>query len=173
MNSDNYERCIKTKLIRNLPPNSVSRSTQQRNLPQCATQSSPISSRKSAVIDWLSDRGIPFSDRMSNPELCPSIKLHKPRFRTATTDALLAEHGHSVLRLPPYCPDLNLPNWYGRRSRNTTLERTSVSVLMMLWNWLSKSSVSSQGKNGARGVTTPVTANRITLRLEPVTDDIP
>jgi hypothetical protein len=35
------------------------------------------------------------------------IKLRKSRFKTFKIDALLAEHGHSVLRLPPYHPDLN------------------------------------------------------------------
>jgi transposase len=33
--------------------------------------------------------------------------LRKPRFKTFKIDALLAEHGHFALRLPPYYPDLN------------------------------------------------------------------
>jgi hypothetical protein len=68
----------------------------------------PASScRKSAMIDWLSDHGIPFSDRMCKPELYSLIKLRKPRFKIFKIDALFAEHGHSALRLPPYHPDLN------------------------------------------------------------------
>jgi hypothetical protein len=59
------------------------------------------------MIDWLSDRGIPFSDQMCKPELHSVIKLRKPRFKTFKIDALLAEHGPSVLRLPPHHPDLN------------------------------------------------------------------
>jgi transposase len=33
--------------------------------------------------------------------------VHKPQFKTFKVDALLAEHGHSVLYLKPHCPDLN------------------------------------------------------------------
>jgi transposase len=59
------------------------------------------------MIDWLSDRGISFSDRMCKPELYSLNKLRKPRFKRYKIYALLAEHGHSALRLPPYHPDLN------------------------------------------------------------------
>jgi transposase len=96
MNFDNYERWLKTKFIPNLPPNSV-----------LLVDNAASSSRKSGMIDWLSGRGIPFSDRMCKPELYSLIKLRKPRFRTFKIDALLAEHVHSALQLPPYHPDLN------------------------------------------------------------------
>ena len=33
--------------------------------------------------------------------------MYKPRFETFATDRLLADHGHTVLRLPPFHPDLN------------------------------------------------------------------
>jgi transposase len=44
---------------------------------------------------------------MCKLELYSLIKLRKPLFKTFKIDALLAEHGHSALRLPPYHPDLN------------------------------------------------------------------
>jgi hypothetical protein len=50
------------------------------------------------MIDWLSDPGIPFSDRMCKPDLYSLTKLRKPRLKTFKIDALLAEHGH--------CPSL-------------------------------------------------------------------
>jgi transposase len=59
------------------------------------------------MIDWLSARGIPFSDRMCKPELYYLIKLRKPRFKPFKIGALLAEHGHTVFRFPPYHPNLN------------------------------------------------------------------
>jgi transposase len=107
MNFDNCERWLKTKLIPNLPPNSV---LLVDNAAYHNVQLNPAptsSSRKSAMIDWLSDRGILFTDRMCKPELYSLIKLRKLRFKTFKIDALLAEHGHSALRLPPYHPDLN------------------------------------------------------------------
>lgn len=58
-------------------------------------------------MDWLSDRGFPFSGKMREPELYNLIKLYKPRFKTFKIDVLLAERGHSVLLLLTYHPDLN------------------------------------------------------------------
>jgi hypothetical protein len=107
MNYYNYEGCLKTKLIPNLPPNSV---LLVDNAAYHNVQLNPAptsSSRLSAMIDWLSGRGIPFGDRMCKPELYSLIKLRKPQFKTFKIYALLAKHVHSVLRLPPYHPDLN------------------------------------------------------------------
>jgi transposase len=44
---------------------------------------------------------------MCQPELYTLVKLRKPGFKTFKIDALLAEHGHCALHLPPYHPDLN------------------------------------------------------------------
>jgi len=33
--------------------------------------------------------------------------MHKPQYVALATDCLLAEHGHTVIRLPLYHPDLN------------------------------------------------------------------
>jgi transposase len=33
--------------------------------------------------------------------------MHKPQYETSAIDCLLAEHRHTVIRLPPYHPDLN------------------------------------------------------------------
>jgi hypothetical protein len=60
------------------------------------------------VIVWLSDHEIHYSDWMCKPKLYSLIELHKPWFRTFKIDALLAEHGHSVLCVLPYHPILNL-----------------------------------------------------------------
>jgi len=39
--------------------------------------------------------------------------MHKPQYETSAIDCLLVEHGHTVIRLPPYRPDLNTleNNW--------------------------------------------------------------
>jgi hypothetical protein len=44
---------------------------------------------------------------MTKVELYDLIKLHKPQYDTFAIDCLLANHGHTVVRLPPYHPDLN------------------------------------------------------------------
>lgn len=57
--------------------------------------------------DWLTAKGIFFHPSMYKPELYDLIKINKPRFKTYEIDRLLAGHGHTVLRLPPYHTDLN------------------------------------------------------------------
>jgi len=44
---------------------------------------------------------------MTKAELYDLIKVHKPQYETVEIDLLLADHGHTVLRLPPFHPDLN------------------------------------------------------------------
>jgi len=44
---------------------------------------------------------------MTKAELYDRIKMHKPQYETFAIDCLLADHGHTVIRLPPYHPDLN------------------------------------------------------------------
>jgi len=45
---------------------------------------------------------------MTKAELYDLMKMHKPQYETFAIDCLVAEHGHTVVRLPPYHPDLNL-----------------------------------------------------------------
>ena len=44
---------------------------------------------------------------MTKAKLYHLIKMHKPQYGIFAIDSLLADHGHTVLRLPPYHPDLN------------------------------------------------------------------
>jgi hypothetical protein len=68
----------------------------------------PISNaKKSTMISWLNEKIIPHTEDMRKPDLYELIKTHKPLYHNYKTDMILAEHGHSVLRLPPYRPELN------------------------------------------------------------------
>lgn len=107
MNFVNYEKWLKTKLIPNLPERSVLvidnapyHNVQVNRAPTFAT-------KKAEMQKWLSERSISYTDSMLKPELYDLIKLNKPRFKMFRIDSILAEAGHSVLRLPPYHPDLN------------------------------------------------------------------
>lgn len=107
MNYENYERWVRTKLIPNLKPNSV---VVIDNAPYHNKQESPApttSTRKAEMIKWLSDRNIAHSNTMYKPELYSIIKMHKPSFKIYKIDDLFSKSGHTVLRLPPYHPDLN------------------------------------------------------------------
>jgi hypothetical protein len=63
--------------------------------------------RKGEMLSWLDERGIRYSSDITKAELYDLIKRHKPQYETFAIDHLLAHHGHTVLRLPPYHPDLN------------------------------------------------------------------
>jgi hypothetical protein len=68
---------------------------------------STSNARKAEMLSWLDKHGIRYSSNMTKVELYDLIKMHKPQYETFAIDGLLAEHGHMVIRLPPYHPDLN------------------------------------------------------------------
>ena len=55
---------------------------------------------------WLTDHKIQFDASMLRPQLLALAKQNKPD-PTYVIDDVVREHGHEVLRLPPYHPDLN------------------------------------------------------------------
>lgn len=135
MNHDNYVRWLEKQLIPNLKPQSVVvmdnasyHNVQFIRHPTSAT-------KKLDMQNWLRERGIRFREDMTKPELYALIKANKPQQPSFSVDRLLAQHGHSVLRLPPYHPELNpiekiwgiAKNWVA--SRNTTFRFEDVKKL--------------------------------------------
>lgn len=55
---------------------------------------------------WLLENNIPFDESLRKPSLLMLVKKHKPE-PVYYIDELLGEHGHTVVRLPPYHCDLN------------------------------------------------------------------
>lgn len=107
MNYRNYEKWLMEMLIPNDPQNSV---VIMDNAPYHNKQINPIPNsnwKKDDMKAWLSERGISFNQTLLKPELYSIIKLHKPKYKMFKVDSILSEKGHSVLRLPPYHPDLN------------------------------------------------------------------
>lgn len=107
MNYNNYTKWLKENLIPNLPPRSVlvidNASYHNKQLNPAPTGNS----KKADMINWLVTHSIPFHDTMLKTELYELIKANKNPHKMYRIDALLAEYGHSILRLPPYHPDLN------------------------------------------------------------------
>lgn len=64
-------------------------------------------SRKGEMQAWLTAKGIPWEETMVKPDLYKLVKLYKPFHKTFALDRIAQEHGHVILRLPPYHPDLN------------------------------------------------------------------
>lgn len=107
MNYEMYKKWVTEKLIPNLPPRSV---VVIDNAPYHNKQKEkmPISStKKQDMKEWLRLRNISFNENMLKPELYNIIKNYKPRYKCFEIDELFIAKGHSVVRLPPYHPDLN------------------------------------------------------------------
>lgn len=130
MNFENYQKWLTEKLIPNLPEKSV---LVIDNAPYHNVQSKkcPTSaSTKSNMQEWLRSNRIPFDDSMLKVQLLQLISLHKPRNKEYVIDSLLQQHGHTVLRLPPYHPELNpieliwaeVKNWVATNNTTFTIE---------------------------------------------------
>ncbi|CAH2092047.1 unnamed protein product [Euphydryas editha] len=106
MNGDNFKKWINEKLIPNLKEPSIIvmdnasyHSVQSERLPTMAT-------KKADMQNWLQGRGIPFDEGMFKPELYMLIKENAPQKRYEI-DEIFQNHGHQVLRLPPYNCELS------------------------------------------------------------------
>lgn len=63
-------------------------------------------SRNVEIQNWLHYNDIPFEETQTREELLCLVDKHKPE-PIYEVDQILKEHGHEVLRLPPYHCDLN------------------------------------------------------------------
>jgi transposase len=129
INGENYIRWLKEKVIPNLEPNSglVIDNAPYHNIQKDKAPTS--NSNKETMKNWFCVRNIPFCDNVSKEQLYEIIKAYKPKYKTFLVDEIMAANGHTVLRLPPYHPDLNpieliwadVKQWVGA---NNTTERT-------------------------------------------------
>jgi len=107
MNHANYKKWLQEKLIRNLESKSVMvvDNTSYHNVQLNRHPTS--NARKGEMLVWLDKHSIRYNFDMAKAELYDLIKMHKLQYETFAIDCLLAEYGHTVIRLPPYHPDLN------------------------------------------------------------------
>lgn len=106
MNHDNFMRWLEHQLIPNLPPNGI---VVMDNAPYHTVQinKKPTRANKKADIrTWLENNDITTTHNMRKAELLELVnKLSITK--TYYVDELLKQHGHTVVRLPPYHCDLN------------------------------------------------------------------
>lgn len=107
MNFENYKRWITEKLIPNLEPRSVVVIDNASYHNKILNPAPTSAYKKSDMIQWLTQRNIPFGPNLIKEELYNIIKLYKPKFKEYVIDDIFIQNGHNVLRLPPYHPDLN------------------------------------------------------------------
>ncbi|RVE47858.1 hypothetical protein evm_007489 [Chilo suppressalis] len=89
-------------LLTNIPPNST---IIMDNAPYHSVQidKAPTSANKKAdLVAWLQRKGVEADMSLLKAELLHLVKLHKPPRPTYAINQLAEEHGHKVIRLPPY-----------------------------------------------------------------------
>ena len=135
MNHENFMRWVENQLLPNLPKKCalIVDNASYHNVQ--VSKSPSLTTRKADMVAWLAEKHIPYESNATKPELYELIKRHKPDHIRYKLDAKLEEHGHIVLRLPPYHPELNPIEkiWAQVKrnvaSRNTTFKLSNVENL--------------------------------------------
>lgn len=130
MNSENFCTWITKQLIPNLPSESVVvvDNASYHNWLQDPPPSSK--NRKAEIKKWLEDRvelnpDVNWTKRL----LLQKLREIRPDHLQYGIDAIFKAHGHTVLRLPPYHPDLNpIEVVWGVTKRAIAAENTSQRV---------------------------------------------
>lgn len=106
MNKTNFTKWVTEKLIPNVTEPSI---IVLDNAPyhSVVVNKAPTSATNVAEIKlWLLQNNIQFDHSLRKPELLMLVKRHKPE-PIYEIDQILGDHGHTVVRLPPYHCDLN------------------------------------------------------------------
>lgn len=106
MNFNNFSKWIKDHYLPNLPPNSVVVIDNASYHNVQADKIPNMSSKKCDMIHWLKNKKIRHNEKMYKSELYALILQNKPKIKFVIDD-IIEKAGHTVLRLPPYHPDLN------------------------------------------------------------------
>lgn len=101
MDAEKFKEWFKT-LLHNLPENCI---IVMDNAPYHSVQidKAPTQMDKKAVlVEWLQRQGVEANINMLKTELLSLIKQFKPLKPRYVRDELADEHGHKIMRLPPY-----------------------------------------------------------------------
>lgn len=106
MNWENFSRWFRLQLLPNIPPKSLIILDNAKYHNVFAEDSFPgKSSKKAQLREWLTHNGYPWREDMLKAELlslCARI-APEPEYKL---DRIAAEHGNTILRTPPYHPEL-------------------------------------------------------------------
>lgn len=103
MNSDSFEKWWTTQLIPNIPPSSIivmdNASYHSRKKHRPPTNSS----NKAVIREWLEKKGVTVPEGLRKVPMMQLVASHVTASDTNyVTDTIASEHGHRVVRLPPY-----------------------------------------------------------------------
>lgn len=106
MNNANFKKWVIEKLLPNLHEDTI---IVMDNAPYhsiCINKCPNLNTKKGDMQKWLTENNIEYNEGFTKPQLYELIKRHKPA-PEYEIDNLLKNHGHTILRLPPYHCDLN------------------------------------------------------------------
>lgn len=107
MNNADYGKWLQNQLIPNLSPNSVLVVDNAAYHNKYVERPPNSNTAKPLMINWLQKYNIPHDSSLTKIQLYEIICRHKEDFVEYSIDKILHQHGHDVLRLPPYHPDFN------------------------------------------------------------------
>lgn len=106
MNWDNFSVWFTKQLLPNIPANSLIILDNARYHNVYVNGHNPSSqSSKEELRNWLTRNGYPWGNDMLKPELLELCK-HSAPMPEYRLDLLARQHGHEILRTPPYHPEL-------------------------------------------------------------------
>lgn len=137
INAERYQTWLRNQLIPNLPPNSVLVIDNAPYHNKLSVKPPNSNTPKPQMIAWLQQHNVPHDPNKLKPELYKIIKSHKEQYTEFAIDRIMEEHGHKIVRLPPYHPDFNpIENIWAQikqhvAKRNIAMNVTSVKEAIL------------------------------------------
>lgn len=107
MNYDIFSIWMREKYLPNLPKNSVIIFDNASYHNTQAVRAPGVNSQKRELMNWLADKGVPYSPFMVKKQLYSKVREIKEANVKYRIDEIVENAGHAVLRLPPYHTELN------------------------------------------------------------------
>lgn len=106
MNEELFTKWFKDQLLPNIPVNSLIIMDNASYHNVLSTSSAPTGAcKKERIQSWLEQQNVPLSKDCLKVELVEILNKFSPS-PTYKLDEIAAEHGHKILRTPPYHPEL-------------------------------------------------------------------
>lgn len=124
MNSTNFYKWLVEQLVPNLPPKSVvvvDNASYHNHLHQPPPTAA---NRKDVIKEWLTGKvELDPAVKWTKTKLVEKLREIRPQYLQYKIDGLLKQHGHDILRLPPYHPNLNpIEEIWGIKKRRVAAE---------------------------------------------------
>lgn len=103
MNSDTFENWFRMQLLQNIQPSSIivmdNASYHSRKIHKPPT----TSSNKATITEWLEKKGVTVAEGLLKADLLHLVSRYTSNADTNyVIDKIAEEHGHKIVRLPPY-----------------------------------------------------------------------